>query len=967
MKTLRKLSSLVLTCFVLSSCYSGKTWRTASRQSAGMAPGPSVTKEAVLQVYGADTWGWRGWFAIHTWIAAKRTGEANYTVYDVVGWRGYRGQPVMRITQDIPDRYWFGEKPLLIKEHRGEGVDDLIDAVDKAADAYPWKTTYKAFPGPNSNTFTAWIAKTVSNNSTSVSVAASVLQALTDGSSYTLTTNVSDAAGNAATENTGTSFTYDITAPTLAETTLVPSLTNDNSTQYTFSSSEGGTISVGGNCSSDNNTAVADNMTVSFAALADGTYSDCTITVTDSAGNTQTISINSFTIDTTAPTLNQVTAVTNPTNDNTSSYTFSSTEAGTIVYGGSCSSSTTSATSDNNSIIFNELAEGPYSNCTVKVTDNATNASNILPVSSFTIDITAPTLAEVTVVTHPTNVTTPNYRFSSNEAGQITYGGSCGSSTTSAISGNNSVNLRKSDGSNFSEAIYSNCTIKVTDNASNISNTLPISLFTIDTTAPTVSSVSSSNSDGLFGIGDNITITVTFNDNVIVDNSSGNPRIQLETGTNDRYANYVSGNSSSILSFLYTVQSGDNSSDLDYKGTDSLSVNSGTIQDNATNTATLTLPSPGASDSLGINKAILIDATAPTATLAYSVGGSAVTSVRTGDNVSITSSFSETIADSPVMQISGSGVDNFTSTNMTNDNTTSYTYSWTAPSGSGTQTFALSTGTDVAGNTVTSAPTSGSTISQLSGAITFGTEAQYYANQSSSQIVVRLDNTKFVIVWQESSAYNALARVGTVSDNITISYGTEVTFDPSANGGWDAIALSSTQFVVIFADGNAWGAGRAIVGTVTGNTIVFNTKSTYSTTYSIPASISAIDANSFVVSSAYANTERVRVGTVTGTGSSATIAYGTEKSAFSPATTSETDIINVGVLDATHFVHIIQGKTGLNLMPLNRWETVREARIGTIAADNSITFGSATAFNNETYSGASGGTAENSVRVFSYR
>ena len=161
MKTLRTILSLILTGFVLSSCFSGKTWRTASRQSAGMAPDPSVTKEAVLQVYGADTWGWRGWFAIHTWIAAKRTGEANYKVYDVVGWRGYSGQPVMRITQDIPDRYWFGEKPRLIKEHRGDEVDDLIDAVDKAADVYPWKTTYKAFPGPNSNTFTAWIAKHV--------------------------------------------------------------------------------------------------------------------------------------------------------------------------------------------------------------------------------------------------------------------------------------------------------------------------------------------------------------------------------------------------------------------------------------------------------------------------------------------------------------------------------------------------------------------------------------------------------------------------------------------------------------------------------------------------------------------------------------------------------------------------------------------------------------------------------------
>ena len=161
MKTLKLLPVFALSGLILSSCYSGKDWHTASREAAGLAPVPSVTNEAVLQVYGADTWGWRGWFAIHTWIATKRTGEAAYTVYDVVGWRGYRGQPVLRISQDIPDRYWFGEKPRIIKEHKGEGVDELIDAVDKAAHAYPWKSTYKAFPGPNSNTFTAWVAKQV--------------------------------------------------------------------------------------------------------------------------------------------------------------------------------------------------------------------------------------------------------------------------------------------------------------------------------------------------------------------------------------------------------------------------------------------------------------------------------------------------------------------------------------------------------------------------------------------------------------------------------------------------------------------------------------------------------------------------------------------------------------------------------------------------------------------------------------
>ena len=161
LKTLKLLPIFVLMGLVLSSSCTGKDWRTASREPAGIAPDPSITNEAVLHVYGARAWGWRGWFAIHTWIAAKRTGEAAYTVYDVVGWRGKRGQPVLRIAQDVPDRYWYGEKPRVLKEHRGKGVDKLIVAVDKAAHAYPWKTTYSVFPGPNSNTFTAWIAKQV--------------------------------------------------------------------------------------------------------------------------------------------------------------------------------------------------------------------------------------------------------------------------------------------------------------------------------------------------------------------------------------------------------------------------------------------------------------------------------------------------------------------------------------------------------------------------------------------------------------------------------------------------------------------------------------------------------------------------------------------------------------------------------------------------------------------------------------
>ena len=145
----------------IGGCGGNGDWRTASRESAGIAPDPRQTKEAVLQVYGADAWGWRGIFAVHTWLAAKRSGEEFYTVYDVVGWRGRYGQPVVGIKKDIPDRYWYGAKPNLLVEHRGRGVDLLIDEVDTAARNYPWSTTYKVFPGPNSNTFVAWIAKEV--------------------------------------------------------------------------------------------------------------------------------------------------------------------------------------------------------------------------------------------------------------------------------------------------------------------------------------------------------------------------------------------------------------------------------------------------------------------------------------------------------------------------------------------------------------------------------------------------------------------------------------------------------------------------------------------------------------------------------------------------------------------------------------------------------------------------------------
>jgi len=137
-----------------------------------------------------------------------------------------------------------------------------------------------------------------------------------------------------------------------------------------------------------------------------------------------------------------------------------------------------------------------------------------------------------------------------------------------------------------------------------------------ESVAPTVDNVSSDNSSGSYTVGSNIIIKVAFNETVFVDNSTGNPKIELETGSTDDNATYISGDNSSFLYFIYTVGTGDNTTNLNYKSNSSLYANGSTIRDNSSNDATLTLPCPTCTPySLGTNKGIVIDTTGPTALL----------------------------------------------------------------------------------------------------------------------------------------------------------------------------------------------------------------------------------------------------------------------------------------------------------------------------------------------------------------
>ncbi len=163
--------------------------------------------------------------------------------------------------------------------------------------------------------------------------------------------------------------------------------------------------------------------------------------------------------------------------------------------------------------------------------------------------------------------------------------------------------------------------------------------ITVNSLIPRVTDVSASTADGLYKVGDTITVTVTFSEAVTVDTTGGIPTLLLETGSVDRLATYVSGSGGNTLTFIYTVQSGDLSADLNYQTTAALSLNGATIR-NASNDAALTLPFLGDANSLAGNKAIVIDGVAP---LVGSVSVPADGTYVAGQDLDFTVNLSESV------------------------------------------------------------------------------------------------------------------------------------------------------------------------------------------------------------------------------------------------------------------------------------------------------------------------------------
>ncbi len=314
----------------------------------------------------------------------------------------------------------------------------------------------------------------------------------------------------------------------------------------------------------------------------------------------------------------------------------------------------------------------------------------------------------------------------------------------------------------------------------------------IDGVTPTVSSVSSTSSDGAFKEGDVIPITITFSEVMTV---TGTPQLEIETGTTDALIDYTSGSATTTLTFDYTIQAGDTSDDLEYTSTTSFTLNSGTIQDDAGNDATLTLPTIGGGNSLSDNKNLIIDGVVPTVTIT-----SDASDPHSGA-FTATFTFSEDVTGFASEDIT---VGNGTASDFQTSSASVYTATITpASDGDVTIDVGADLSTDIAGNNNTAATQLSITNDETAPTITITSSADPTSGAFTATFTFSEDVTGFasedITVGNGASSDFQSTSATVYTATITPSADGDVTVDVAADKATDAAGnnnIAATQLSV---------------------------------------------------------------------------------------------------------------------------------------------------------------------------
>ncbi len=525
-----------------------------------------------------------------------------------------------------------------------EPVTDFNDASDVTLSGTAGATTVNITGGPT--TYNVAVSGMTGDGTVIATIPASVATDLA-------------AKPNTASTSTDNTVMYDATQPgvTINQAAGQSDPTNASPINFTVVFTEPvtgfatGDVTLGGTAgaTTDTVTEIAPNDGTTFNVAVSGMVGDGTVTASiainkaqDSAGNNNTASTsadNTVVYDATPPdvTINQAAGQADPTNASPINFTVIFTEpvtgfaTGDVTLGGTAGATTgtVTETAPMDGTTFNVAVSGMTGDGTViaaiaasKAQDAAGNgnAASTSVDNTVLYDATSPsvTINQAAGQADPTNASPINFTVVFSESvtgfatGDVTLGGTAGATTGTV------TEIAPNDGTTFNVAVSGMAgdgTVTATIAAGvaqdaaakpNTASTSADNTVTYDTTAPTVTNVTSTSADGSYTTGAVIPITVTFSEAVTV---TGTPQLTLETGPTDRVINYVSGSGTNTLTFNYTVQAGDSSADLDYVATTALALNGGTITDAALNAATLTLAAPGAAGSLGANKALVIDTT----------------------------------------------------------------------------------------------------------------------------------------------------------------------------------------------------------------------------------------------------------------------------------------------------------------------------------------------------------------------
>jgi hypothetical protein len=318
----------------------------------------------------------------------------------------------------------------------------------------------------------------------------------------------------------------------------------------------------------------------------------------------------------------------------------------------------------------------------------------------------SPPSVAVTSVTrlnsNPNNTATVNYAVTfSGAASNVTT--SSFSLTTTGITGA-SVTSVTGSGTTYTVSVNTgtgNGTLRLDVNGTGVTPVVSNATYTsgqvynIDKTASTISSVTVP-ADGYYKAGNTLTFTANFDENVTV---TGTPYLDVTIGSTAVHANYTGGTGTSALTFVYTVQAGDN--DMDGIALNSLQLNSGTIKDAAGNIATLTLNSVGNTTGVLVNTVIptvALSTTAPTlvttpftvtmvfsemvtglTTGDFSVTNATLNNLQTTDNITYTVLVTPTADGAVNIQLPANSAVNVGTNGNSASNTITRTYDVTGP------------------------------------------------------------------------------------------------------------------------------------------------------------------------------------------------------------------------------------------------------------------------------------------------